>query len=75
MDHFKSLVNHYGNEVAFVIVVLNNDSYTAKQIQDKFDLQIPVFFNESIAKACGVYSTPQAVIVDNKQRLVYRGKL
>ncbi len=73
MDHFKSLVNHYGNQVAFAIVVLNNDSYTAKQIQDKFDLQIPVFFDASIAKACGVYSTPQAVIVDNNQRLVYRG--
>ena len=52
---------------------MNNNYYTAKQIQDKFGLDIPVLFDSSLAKACGVYSTPQAVLIDNNQNLYYRG--
>ncbi|WP_121201004.1 DUF6436 domain-containing protein [Mucilaginibacter gracilis] len=73
MACFKTLVKSYGNKVNFVIVVMNNDSYTVKNIQDKFDLNIPVLFNASIARACGVYSTPQAVLINTHHNLYYRG--
>lgn len=73
MAHFRSLVKKYGGEINFSIVVLNNDKYSAKEIQDKFDLKIPVSFDKSIADACGVYSTPQAVITDKNHNLFYRG--
>jgi hypothetical protein len=71
--HFKSLVKQYGKEVNFGIVVVNNNAYTAKEIQDKFDLPIPVSFDSAVAAACGVYSTPQAVIIDTNHKLYYRG--
>jgi len=70
---FKLLVKQYGNRVNFAIVVLNNSYYTERAIQDKFDLNIPVFFDPSIARACGVYSTPQAVLIDANDHLYYRG--
>ncbi|MES2377456.1 MAG: thioredoxin fold domain-containing protein [Bacteroidota bacterium] len=70
---FKSLVKQYGRQVNFVVVVMNNDAYTAKAIQDKFDLDIPVLFDSSLAKVCGVYSTPQAVLLDAQHTLYYRG--
>lgn len=70
---FKSLVGQYGNELNFAIVVMNNDRYTAKEIQNKFKLNIPVLFDQSIAAVCGVYSTPQAVLIDTQQKLYYRG--
>lgn len=73
MKHFRSLVKQYGNEAAFSIVVLNNRKYTAEQIQNKFDVKIPVSFDTTIAISCGVYSTPQAVIIDNNEKLYYRG--
>ncbi|MDB5191087.1 MAG: hypothetical protein JWQ96_650 [Segetibacter sp.] len=74
INHFKSLVKQYGNEVAFGIVVMSADKgYTAKAIQDKFDLNIPVYFDSAIAKECGVYSTPQAVILSPDNTLYYRG--
>ena len=73
ITHFKSLVKEYSNEVTFAIVVMNNRKYTAEQIQNKFDVKIPVLFDTSIATSCGVYSTPQAVIIDNNQKLYYRG--
>lgn len=70
---FKSLVNQYGSQVKFAVVVLNNNYYTTKQIQDKLGLSIPVIFDQSIAKACGVYSTPQAVLLNSRHELYYRG--
>ena len=73
ISNFKSLAKLYGRQVNFVVVVMNNKYYTAKQIQDKFDLNIPVLFDASIATSCGVYSTPQAVLLDSERKLYYRG--
>jgi hypothetical protein len=73
ISSFKSLVKQYSRQVNFFVVVMNNDHYTARQIQDKFDLDIPVLFDASLAKACGVYSTPQAALLDAAHKLYYRG--
>src|ERR1700754_42706 len=73
IEHFKSLVKWYGTEVSFGIVVLTKKNYSVKDIQDKFDLQIPVSFDTAIATACGVYSTPQAVIITAGHKLYFRG--
>jgi Iodothyronine deiodinase len=73
MTYFKTLVKQYGSQVDFAIVVMNNADYTEKKVQDKYGLQIPVFFDSSIAARCGVYSTPQAVILDPARKLYYRG--
>jgi hypothetical protein len=73
ITEFKSLVRQYGKEVDFGIVVLTSRNYTAGQIQDKFGIRIPVSFDSSVAAACGVYSTPQAVIISTAHKLYYRG--
>lgn len=74
LTHFKSLVKNYGDRISFVVVVIGNDkNYNASFIQYKYDLAIPVLFNPSIAEACGVYSTPQAAIIDTDNKLWYRG--
>jgi hypothetical protein len=73
IGHFKSLVKRYGKEVNFGIVVMNNNDYTAAEICKKFDMHIPVSFDSAIAVACGVYSTPQAAIINTDHRLYYRG--
>ncbi|HXL55244.1 MAG TPA: redoxin domain-containing protein [Chitinophagaceae bacterium] len=73
IPHFKSLVKQYGSETNFAIVIMSNKKYTAKEIQEKFDLNIPVLFDTAIAASCGVYSTPQAVIIDANHKLYYRG--
>jgi hypothetical protein len=73
IPYFKSLARKYGDKISFAIVVLNNKDYTAKEVQNKFDINIPVSFDSTIAAACGVYSTPQAVLLDASRRLYYRG--
>ncbi|WP_448702692.1 TlpA family protein disulfide reductase [Mucilaginibacter sp. AW1-3] len=73
ITNFKALVRQFGGEVNFIVVVINNKRYTAEAIRDKFDLNIPVTFDASLAPACGVYSTPQAVLLDAQHTLYYRG--
>lgn len=72
-SHFRSLVQSYGERVHFVVVVMTDKKYSKKYIQDKIGLELPVFFDPSIANQCGVYSTPQATILDKDQQLFYRG--
>ena len=74
IPHFNSLVKKYGNQIIFSVVVINKSKeFTAEEIKNRFDLSVPVSFDTTIASACGVYSTPQAVILDTAQRLYYRG--
>jgi thiol-disulfide isomerase/thioredoxin len=73
IPYFKSLAKKYKDKISFAIIVLNNSAYTAREIQNKFDVDIPVSFDSSIAAACGVYSTPQAVLLDARRHLYYRG--
>ncbi|GAB3916995.1 peroxiredoxin family protein [Larkinella terrae] len=71
--HFRSLVRQYGQQVNFAVVVMSAKPYSAQEIQEKLELDIPVLFDPSIARSCGVYSTPQAVLLDAQHRLYYRG--
>jgi hypothetical protein len=74
IEHFKSLLKKYDGKLNFAVVVISSDTtYTAKDIQDKFGLSIPVLFDQSIAVSCGVYSTPQAAIINVDHKLYYRG--
>jgi thiol-disulfide isomerase/thioredoxin len=74
IPHIESLVKKYGDKITFFIVVVAKDAkYSGQDIQDKFDLTIPVLFDKAIADSCGVFSTPQAVILDAKRKLYYRG--
>lgn len=74
IKHFKSLVAKYGDQMDFAIVVETNDiTLTEEDIRNRFEIDLPIYFDQEIAKACGVISTPQAVILDKNARLFYRG--
>jgi hypothetical protein len=73
IPYFRSLAKKYAGKISFAVVVLNNQAYTAKQIQNNFGLDVPVSFDSTLAASCGVYSTPQAVLLDAARHLYYRG--
>ncbi|HMG07684.1 MAG TPA: redoxin family protein [Pedobacter sp.] len=73
IKNFRLLVRQYGSKIDFVVIIMSNKTFTAKAIQDKFDLNVPVLFDASIATSCGVYSTPQAVLLDSQHKLYYKG--
>jgi len=75
MPQFKALVQQYEDKVDFAIVVMSPKIFTPAELQRKFDLPhpIPVLRDSAIAIACGVYSTPQAVLIDPGGKLYFRG--
>lgn len=75
IPHFRELVKQYGQKVSFAVVLMTDKDYSPEDIRRRFDLagNIPVVRDPLIAAACGVYSTPQAVVVDTSGQLFYRG--
>jgi peroxiredoxin len=74
IPHFKELSAAYSDKINFAVVVMTKDkSYTTASIQKKYGFAVPVLFDSSLATACGVYSTPQAVLLTAADLLYYRG--
>lgn len=74
MPHFKELAKTYGDQINFAVVVLTKDKdYNEITIREKYGLTVPVLFDSSLAATCGVYSTPQAVLINTDHTLYYRG--
>ena len=76
IDHLRYLVNRYRDRIDFYVVLPGqNTQEVAVQFQDQYDLTLPVLIDqdEQLAEACGVYSTPQAVIITAQSTLYYRG--
>ena len=75
IPHFRELIKQYGQKVSFAVVLVTDKDYSPDDIRHRFDLpeNIPVIRDSLMAVACGVYSTPQAVVVDTSGQLFYRG--
>lgn len=74
LEHFKTLLLQFSNQVDFA-VVLQIEKEGAVTKFKKMELNLPYVedSNGEIASAYGVYSTPQAVILDKTGKLFYRG--
>lgn len=73
LKHFKALTKEYGDAVDFYVVVDNEEKVEpAKGLIDS-EVTIIVDSNKKLANACGVYSTPQAAIIQTSNRLFFRG--
>lgn len=74
ITHFKALVAEYGDRVNFAVVIMAKHNYDPALFKSKYEISnIPVTTNQAIATKCGVYSTPQAVILNPAHHLYYRG--
>jgi hypothetical protein len=76
MDHVQRLIRKYEQQFNFYAVLQAEDGAgAAENFRSKYDLAIPVILDtdKQIAAACGVYATPQAVILNKQGELYYRG--
>ena len=73
VDQFKSLVKTYQDQVNFAVILMSAKAYTQAEIQSRFGIDVPVYVDTALATSCGVYSTPQAVVLKEDQTLYYRG--
>ena len=75
-QHFRSLIKQYGQEVDFYALI-QDDGYPQKAIErfHEYKMNVQAMFdaNGKLAKACGVYSTPQAVLLQPNGSIFYRG--
>ena len=73
LEHVKKLIKEYGRDASFKLVLVTAKNYSAEEIQQRFNISVPVIRDSGLSARCGVYSTPQAVIIDADQKLYYRG--
>lgn len=71
--HIKSLISSHNDSIQFVIIVPAASDLDNARAEFGEDLHYVSDPDQQIAKACGVYSTPQAVIVTQAHTLFYRG--
>lgn len=70
---FYTLYKNYKDKIDFYVVVEGPEKVArAKELIDT-DITIVVDNEEQLANACGVYSTPQAALLQTDNRLYYRG--
>jgi hypothetical protein len=75
LRHLRSLVWRYGKQVAFIAVLQGSDAKSLPSQFSRSGIAIETVTDSTgeIARACGVISTPQAVLLDTDRRLFYRG--
>jgi hypothetical protein len=73
LKHFLSLKRKYHQTVDFYVVIAKREDVTSAKYMVGKDIIIVVDKNEKLAKACGVYSTPQAALLQQNNQLYFRG--
>jgi hypothetical protein len=74
IKHFKNLVAEYGDHVqVYAVIPAYADLDRARDMIELSQVTVLQDRADSLAAACGVYSTPQAVVIDAHQKLFYRG--
>lgn len=73
LKHFLSLNKKYNKTIDFYVVIANKEDVTSAKYMIQRAVPIIVDKNEQLAKACGVYSTPQAALIGYNNQLYFRG--
>lgn len=73
IKHFNNLTSQLkGSIKVYAVIPAGADLNWAKKLV-KNEIEVIEDKGDALAKSCGVYSTPQAVIIDKEHRLYYRG--
>jgi hypothetical protein len=75
VDHVRKLIAEYGDRVRMVAVVEGEDQQKTLAGFERLNLDIETVYDAKgeMARRCGVYSTPQAVVLEQNGMLYYRG--
>ena len=75
VEHISALEQRFGREVLFVAVLAEGDPAAMRRAYRALPLTLPSYVDadHTLADALGVYSTPQAAVLDGTGRLFYQG--
>ncbi len=73
--HLRELYEKFGKKINFVAIIEASNTQEAQKSLQKNGLEMDFVLDKEgrIADSCGVYSTPQAVILDKNQKIYYKG--
>jgi peroxiredoxin len=75
MKDFESLTVKYKDRANFIVVLQSDEIDAVEEFNDKYDLDLAVISDKQgrISDICGIYATPQAVILDKDAIMYYKG--
>lgn len=73
LKHFLSLHKKYKQVINFYAVVADSEQVSSAKAMLPPDVDVLIDKGKHLAKACGVYSTPQAAIIQTNHTLFFRG--
>jgi hypothetical protein len=75
MKDFESLARKYSGQIEFKIILQSDDADAVEEFNDRYALNLPVIKDTDgkLSDMCGIYSTPQAVVLDKNSVMYYKG--
>lgn len=75
IKHFRSLVRQFDGQMYFYVILQDVDEESAREAFASYDLPVVAYYDSGgkIAARCGVYATPQAVVLDSAGKIFYKG--
>jgi peroxiredoxin len=75
MKEFEALTRKYREQVNFVVVLQCESDDELSAFNSKYNLNVPVIADTKgeISDVCGIYATPQAVILNKNSRIYFKG--
>jgi peroxiredoxin len=75
MKDFESLSKKYRDHINFYVILQSDDDNAEREFKTRYELDLPVFTDRdgTISDLCGIYSTPQAVILNENSVIYFKG--
>ena len=75
MAHFQKMARKYQDKISFGVILQAEKAEDVEAFRDKYALNLPIILDKDgkISDRCGIYSTPQAVILDQNNVLYFKG--
>ena len=75
MRDFESMAKQFGKDVNFYVVIQSEDEDDRDRFTKKYGLDIPTILDMdgSISDKCGIYATPQGVLLDQESTIFFKG--
>ena len=76
MKEFERLSIRNKNKIQFMVIIQSNDEDDLQRFEEKYELtNVPLILDKdgAISDLCGIYATPQAVILDAESQIYFKG--
>jgi len=75
MMEFERIASKYRDQADVYVVLQSTDEEDVETFRRKYDLNLPILLDHdgAISDRCGIYSTPQSVVLDKESKLYFKG--